>query len=53
MVKRYGEDAATEAVLRANELLAEGDMDGCVAWKRIMHAAEELLAMEPVDNKLN
>ncbi len=47
MVKRYGDDAATEAAMRADELLDEGDMDGCAVWKRIMRAAEQLLAMEP------
>ena len=52
MVKRYGEDAATEAAMRADELLDEGDMDGCAVWKRIMRAAEQLLAMEP-EGKVN
>ncbi len=47
MVKRYGVDAATEAEKRADELLDEGDTDGCAVWRRIMRAAEELLAMEP------
>ncbi len=47
MVKRYGDDAATEAAMRADELLDEGDMEGCAAWKRIMRAAEDLLAMKP------
>ena len=32
MVKRYGEDAATEAAMRADELLDEGDMDGCAVF---------------------
>ncbi len=52
MIKRFGEDAATESAMRADELLDEGDMDGCAVWKRIMRAAEELLAMEP-DGKVN
>ena len=52
MVKRYGEDAATEAAMRADELLAEDDLEGCAVWKRIMRAAEELLAMEP-EGKVN
>ena len=34
MVKRYGEDAATEAAMRADELLDEGDMDGSAASAR-------------------
>ena len=52
MIKRYGEDAATEAAIRADKLLAEGDLEGCALWKRIMRAAEELLAMEP-EGKVN
>ncbi len=47
MVKRYGDDAATEAAMRADELLDEGDMDRCAVWKRIMQAVEGLSAMEP------
>ena len=47
-----GDDAATEAAMRADELLDEGDMGGCTVWKRIMRAAEELLAMEP-EGKVN
>ncbi len=47
MVKRYGDDAATEAAMRVDELLDEGDMDGCAAWKRIKGAAEKLLETVP------
>ena len=47
MIKRYGEDAATEAVMRADELLAEGDADGYAVWKRIIQAVEGLAGMEP------
>ena len=47
MIKRYGDDAATEATKRADELFDEGDAEGCAVWRRIMRAAEELLAMEP------
>ncbi len=47
MIKRYGEDAATEAAKRADEMLAEGDTDGCAIWRRIMQAVEGLSEMEP------
>ena len=40
-------DTGAEAAMRADDLLDEGDTDGYAAWKRIMRAAEELLAMEP------
>ncbi len=47
MVKRYGEDAATEAAMRADELFDEGDAEGYAIWRRIMEAVEGLSAMEP------
>ena len=47
MVKRYGEDAATEAAKRADELFDEGDVEGCATWRRILEAIEGLSAMEP------
>ncbi len=45
-------DTGAEAAMRADDLLDEGDTDGYAAWKRIMRAAEELLAMEP-EGKVN
>lgn len=42
MVKRYGADAAAHAAMRADELLAAGDLDGQAAWKRILAAIEAL-----------
>ncbi len=47
MVKRYGEDAATEAAKRADELFDEGDAEGYAIWRRIMEAVKGLSAMEP------
>jgi len=41
-VKRHGDEAAIQAALRADELLAEGDVDGQRAWLRIVKAVEEL-----------
>ena len=32
------------AAMRADEMLAKGDMDGLAAWKRIVKAVEELLS---------
>ena len=45
MVKRYGQDAATEAAMRADQLLDEGDMDGCAVWRRIMRTEMEPSAL--------
>jgi triphosphoribosyl-dephospho-CoA synthetase len=42
MVKRYGEDAAIQAGMRADDLLAEGDVDGAATWRAIIRAIEEL-----------
>jgi len=42
LVKRHGDDAAIVAARRADELLAEGDLDGCGIWKRIVAAVNEL-----------
>ncbi len=47
MIKRYGEDAATEAESRADELLVEGDAEGYAIWRRIIEAVEGLSGMEP------
>lgn len=42
MIRRFGQDAAIEAAERADKLMAEGNMDGCATWKRIVKAIEEL-----------
>jgi hypothetical protein len=34
MVKRYGDDAMLEAAVRADQLMADGDMAGCTTWQR-------------------
>ena len=47
LVKRYGEDAPIEAAKRADELLAEGDMEGAAVWRRILSAVEQLQAEAP------
>ncbi len=47
MVKRYGKDAATEAAMRADEFLDQGNLDGKRLWMRIMQAIEELQRERP------
>jgi hypothetical protein len=37
----YGEDAARQAVLRADKLLARGDIEGCELWRKIAQAIVE------------
>ncbi len=43
LVDRYGDEAPVQAAMRADALLAEGDIDGQAIWKRILNAVEELL----------
>ena len=47
VIKRFGNDAASEAEFRADQLLVEGDAEGCAVWRRIMEAVLGLSAMEP------
>ncbi len=46
LIEQHGEDAPIEAALRADELAADGDMDGRAVWLRIVKAVEELLSKE-------
>ena len=41
-------DASLVAAKRADELLAEGNTDGCAVWRRIHKAVAELSRAEPV-----
>jgi hypothetical protein len=41
MVALYGEDAARQAVARADKLLDRGDIDGCTFWRKIAQAIAE------------
>ncbi len=36
LIKRYGDGAATEAAMRADEFLDQGNLDGKRLWMRIM-----------------
>ncbi len=46
LIEQHGEDAPIHAAMRADELAADGDMDGRAVWLRIVKAVEELLAKE-------
>ena len=41
-IARYGDGAGLHAAQRADELMAEGDMDGRALWHRIERAIDEL-----------
>jgi hypothetical protein len=47
LVKRHGKDAAIVAAQRADELLAAGDLEGEIVWKRIVGAVNELQRQTP------
>ncbi len=49
MIKRYGDGAATEAAMRADEFLDQGIIDGERLWMRIIQAIEELQRERPRD----
>ena len=42
MLKRYGEKALEESVMRTDELAAAGDDDGAATWRRITDAVVQL-----------
>lgn len=46
LVDQYGKDAPIHAAMRADKLLARGDLDGQAIWKLILKAIDELLAIE-------
>ena len=46
MINQYGEDALIMAAQRIDELMASGDIDGRIVWRRVYFAIEELLRTE-------
>ena len=44
IVNQHGDDAPTHAAMRADELMAKGDLDGQAIWKLVLKAIDELLA---------
>jgi len=42
MIKRFGNDALIESAMRADELAADGDLDGGRVWRRICAAIKFL-----------
>jgi hypothetical protein len=47
----WTEDAALEAARRTDELLEDGDTDGCAIWKRILAAVAELTRTAPAEGE--
>ena len=46
-IKSYGDNATIHAAMRADELLAQGDLDGAGTWRRVIQAIGELENTEP------
>ncbi len=49
-IKQHGDHAPIEAAMRADEMLAKGDMDGLAVWKQIVKAVDELLPKDAPDS---
>ena len=52
MISEYGDDAVIVASQRIDALMALGDIDGRIAWRRIKSAIEDLLEKERPEGKL-
>ena len=46
-IQEYGDGASLHAAMRADALMAEGDMDGRRVWHRIEDAIDELQRTVP------
>ena len=51
LIKQHGQDAPIEAAMRADAMLASGDLEGQAVWKRILRAVRELLRSERVQGE--
>ncbi len=50
-ISLYGDNAGLHAAQRADELMAEGDMDGRAVWHRIERAIDEFGRSAPGDGE--
>ena len=47
LIKQHGEEASIHAAMKADEMLAQGNLDGKAVWMRVIKAIEELQVMKP------
>ena len=47
MLKRYGDEAAVESAIRAQELALNGDSAGAAVWLRVTCAVRQLVNVTP------
>ena len=52
-IKRYGDTAAIEAAMRANEFGAKNEIDGQRAWIRIVEAIRQLQRARSPEDPVN
>jgi hypothetical protein len=53
MTQCFRREAASQAALCAEELLAAREVDGCAMWTRIVAAIERLQAVQPAEGEGN
>ena len=46
LLDQHGDEAAIHAAMRADDLMAVGDMEGAATWKRILAAIDVLRSKE-------
>ena len=51
LLRRHSADAEIVAAMRADELLANGDVEGWAIWKQILAAVTELSRTAPADGE--
>jgi hypothetical protein len=47
LIGTYGENAPLYAMQSVDQLIERGDLDRAAQWRRVWHAAEELLRRRP------
>ena len=48
MIQQHGEEASIHAAMKADEMLAQGNLDSKAVWLGVIKAIEELQVTEPV-----
>jgi len=51
LIKQHGEEASIHASMKADEMLAQGNLDGKAVWLGVIKAIEELQVTEPATSK--
>ena len=46
LIKQHGDESLARATMRADELAADGEMEGRAVWLRVVKAVEELQTKE-------